>query len=537
MIDLTNVRAGLRKYNYEKKSMEIFCSCGNTEISTRNAPCSKCNNSYFVELSGFERSKNIGAFYIDSLTVTSIQISRINFTAEIQDEKFVPVRHSMKQTIKYDYLNRNFVVLRNEKPTVWMTDGKIDSVDGSTEYAVNRHLRNVCQFFSRNTYIENSCLIASTMKKSSNINDYDYDTYAQAYAFISGIDKVTSKRFSYIDSDGENLHKALKFLSTEESVEAMLLYEKFIKAGLLVDFDTIAYTKVGANCNFNTPTLRYPDLGKLNKTIGIPKKAVGYIRNNNVKITSSLLNFGKRVREGKVNSSVLLRILSKAEEYNAVPDVIKLIDSLGEFVSEYNFNPERLVEYLFEEIAMYQGITDGSEGIILLRDYIKMSIELGFDYDKYPRSLKREHDVKVVNYNAVKRQRNEKKFIEKVEEYRELEYSNEEYKVIIPETPNDLVNEGSKLHHCIASYSERVADGRSKIVFIRKAKTPDVPFISVELNSEYKFVQARGSYNNLPNESVKNFINSVWLDKVDKVKDSLLNKQNERVHEIESFEF
>lgn len=536
MRDLSNVKAGFQKYDYKEQEMIMYCACGHTEPRKGGLnQCSNCGNSYYVQLNHNEYSKNIGAYFIDHLTVTSIAVTRVNFTATIQDNKFVSLRQGMEQTISFDYLNRDFKVIRNGEPTVWMKDGKFDSIDGHREYNLINNFKNVASFFSRNTYIQAGNIIMTAMRRASNINDYDYNTYELAHEFVRETGVIANGKIGYRDGEGDALFKTIRLFSTEESVKALSLYEKFIKANLNINPLVLMNFGVVANCDTTTVRLSYPDLGKLHKTIGLPKKVLGYLRSNNVQIQSSLMRFGQQVRNGEINADIILRIMTKAEEYNAVPDAIQIIDKLGEFIANYNVNTERLIEYLFEEIAMYQGITSAREGLTLLTDYISMSIELGFDYDKYPRSLKREHDVKMVNYNAHKKQIEQSKFAERVDDYRDLEYTDRQFSVVIPESSDDLVKEGSKLHHCIASYGKRVADGRSKIIFIRKTNEINKPFVSVEYNQDYELVQARGTYNEQPNEDVMIFLKTVVAKNIERLKEKRANEQAKRVHQMESF--
>ena len=60
----------------------------------------------------------------------------------------------------------------------------------------------------------------------------------------------------------------------------------------------------------------------------------------------------------------------------------------------------------------------------------------------------------------------------------------------------ELKDEGKQLHHCVASYAERVASGNTDIFLIRKVKSPDKPFFTLELNEEnVRVVQNRGKGN------------------------------------------
>ena len=64
----------------------------------------------------------------------------------------------------------------------------------------------------------------------------------------------------------------------------------------------------------------------------------------------------------------------------------------------------------------------------------------------------------------------------------------------VPKTADEIRAEGAELHHCVATYVDRVAKGQTMILFIRKAKEPDKSYYTMEWNGE-KIVQCRGFKN------------------------------------------
>lgn len=52
--------------------------------------------------------------------------------------------------------------------------------------------------------------------------------------------------------------------------------------------------------------------------------------------------------------------------------------------------------------------------------------------------------------------------------------------VKVPETAEELVEEGSRLHNCLRTYIDKVARGDCLIFFIRRADRPDEPFYAME---------------------------------------------------------
>ena len=64
----------------------------------------------------------------------------------------------------------------------------------------------------------------------------------------------------------------------------------------------------------------------------------------------------------------------------------------------------------------------------------------------------------------------------------EFEYSDGTYMITLPKNAEDIVREGNCLKHCvgIGGYIQRMADGNTRILFLRTVKEPDKPLITIE---------------------------------------------------------
>ena len=78
--------------------------------------------------------------------------------------------------------------------------------------------------------------------------------------------------------------------------------------------------------------------------------------------------------------------------------------------------------------------------------------------------------------------------------------------VYVPENAKELMEEGRALHNCLSTYSDRIAEGKTLVFFVRKLDTPDAPFIALEYcNGE--IVQCRYDYNeNVEDDNVLDFV-------------------------------
>lgn len=162
-------------------------------------------------------------------------------------------------------------------------------------------------------------------------------------------------------------------------------------------------------------------------------------------------------------------------------------------MDDVQYDHERLVNYLVEDLYTYQGIEKPETGAQLLIDYIDMCRDLGVPFEKYPRSLKLVHDIAAKNQKEVIDEKLGLQFLAvvKQEGYRSLQYTGKNYMVIAPICPNDLVIEGAALSHCVGSYISKVIDHTAKILFMRNRALPNKAMITLEVRGD-RLYQAAG---------------------------------------------
>lgn len=175
----------------------------------------------------------------------------------------------------------------------------------------------------------------------------------------------------------------------------------------------------------------------------------------------------------------------------------------------YGIQPKKALEYL-DSVYMYQCI-ERSDALGTWRDYLNMATKCGFDLEdksrKYPSSLKKAHDVATFTFNQLKDSHREEAFAVQAKLNKKLEYSFEDLMVIVPETTQDVVKEATQQKNCLRSYIERITDGLTRVVFIRRKVDPDMSYITVEVNNEGRLVQIKGQCNSNPrNKKVDEFL-------------------------------
>ena len=150
-------------------------------------------------------------------------------------------------------------------------------------------------------------------------------------------------------------------------------------------------------------------------------------------------------------------------------------------------------------------------------DYLRMAAGEGMDVNddivRLPKDLKARHDELVERIN---RRKEEKRLKEEAEKYRKLNqkimehlpevkryfWENKDYIIIPAGKCEELVTEGRKLHHCVGAstnYMEKMAEGKSWILFLRKKEDIKKPYYTVEISMEDdRIIQWYSEYDRKP---------------------------------------
>lgn len=152
--------------------------------------------------------------------------------------------------------------------------------------------------------------------------------------------------------------------------------------------------------------------------------------------------------------------------------------------------------------------------------YLKLNMQE--NKNKIPHNFKRWHDIRIDAYTTAKQKPDEEerkafnlKFLNIANKYLSLQHNLKDvYISIIPTSPDDLVYECKKLHHCVGSmnYDQKFVREESLIFFIRNKNKPNKPFVTLEYSlKNHKILQCYADHNSKPDSKVMNFINKVWL--------------------------
>ena len=337
--------------------------------------------------------------------------------------------------------------------------------------------------------------------------------------------KATIKNISYRFRDCANGYDGTVCVQPNTEILEIISKSCMKYSGLAESWGLVEnYTGLGKICYFGyiKAWYKYPQLELLVKA-NIPRITYDYI--SRIERDSWFaVPQGKNVCEILGISKTALKA---AREHNMSKDDVKYFDrflqaepattyekfhmiqgqfnDLSRFLNlnhKYKISFDSMLHYL-DSVYDHQCIVR-PEALNVWWDYLNMASDLSMDLTQksllYPRSLKKEHDIAVFAYNAMKRVINAQKFAETAKINKErYEYADGDFLVKIPECPEDIIEEASKQHNCLRSYIERVRDGYTTVAFVRRQSAPEDSYVSVEIY-ENKLYQVKLAYNQDPHD-------------------------------------
>lgn len=199
------------------------------------------------------------------------------------------------------------------------------------------------------------------------------------------------------------------------------------------------------------------------------------------------------------------------------------------------------IKYMSQEIQPAYPALDTLDKVWqLLKDYNRMAKEIipscGF---VLPHHILQAHDAMVSNYNQILEEKTLLKARTEKEGYNVQEatsftkcysgkptnvYSDGKFVMLAPKAGADLYEEGIKLNHCVGAYTRDVmaARGSMLIYFLRKAKSPKEPLVTVQINRSkekggdaFYLFEIAGKGNRLPTDEERAFAEK-WLVELNK---------------------
>lgn len=191
---------------------------------------------------------------------------------------------------------------------------------------------------------------------------------------------------------------------------------------------------------------------------------------------------GKRI---KISQESLEYLNKKNVEKGNCEEILKELGSVN-----------RMVNYMKKQRISPRTLTQ------TWRDYLRMARDEGMDTTddivRLPKDLKARHDQLVdlrnARQNAERMEKEKKKYAvldkrirEHLPEVKRYFWEDDTYMIIPAGKCQELMEEGRALHHCVGSsdtYMEKMAGGKSWILFLRKKAELKKPYYTIEIRME-----------------------------------------------------
>lgn len=201
------------------------------------------------------------------------------------------------------------------------------------------------------------------------------------------------------------------------------------------------------------------------------------------------------------------------------PDNLKIVHSFGSYKIEELIKRNLPVWKLLVYINKQRERVSFNKELISIgyyTDYIDACKKLDIDITKksvmFPNSLVARHDAVISQQKFKESEKLNLQFAERIDYLSNFKFKADGLIIRAAESHQELINEGTVLNHCVATYATRHAKGETTIFFIRKEEEPDTPFYTLEFNFErLKVEQNRGKRNCARTDEVTAF-EEKWLN-------------------------
>ncbi len=201
--------------------------------------------------------------------------------------------------------------------------------------------------------------------------------------------------------------------------------------------------------------------------------------------------------------------------FQALRDNVNLTKAAG-IMKDYHVSWKDVVEYI-NSVYMHQCI-EKDDAMSIWGDYLNMATTVGFDLSsrskKFPSSLRKEHDIAMFAYKAVKADIDAENFLNQALQNKErYAYEYGDLVAIVPESVEAVIQEATNQHNCLRSYVEAIKNGRTAVAFIRRKDASSKSYVSVEVKNA-EILQVKGFANSSPRcEELTEFLEHWCKDK------------------------
>lgn len=258
---------------------------------------------------------------------------------------------------------------------------------------------------------------------------------------------------------------------------------------------------------------------KLSNVIGLPMFVANGIKK--LGIEQAYNNF-LSIAEKDVNDTVVLMsyLLNLRKillaEYCKKEYIYSFVSSINSLLKTGVYkNMSILLKYLIAENFNFGEYNVPHKEAKELYDYISIVMDIDDEFEKYPRNIQKFLNIAQINSQVIKKPR-PVEFEKATRAYSYVnDYGNDDFAFFAPRSEKELYEEGQILHHCVASWRDRIVDKGAKVVLMRKKEAIDTPFVTIEYENGV-VTQVKEKYNeDVTDKEVLTAI-SYWLGRTNR---------------------
>lgn len=174
--------------------------------------------------------------------------------------------------------------------------------------------------------------------------------------------------------------------------------------------------------------------------------------------------------------------------------------------------PDKAATYLKKQRERYK---ESRADKTMLYDYWSMAEKQGIDLGDrealFPQNLKRAHDLCVTRVKIDETNERNMKFRERLKTLSQYSWEKDGILIRPVESEEELIAEGKSLKHCVATYSEAHATGRTSIFLVRRVEEPESPWFTLEFDVKNAEVRQNRGYQNCKRTPEVEAFEKAWL--------------------------
>jgi uncharacterized CHY-type Zn-finger protein len=200
--------------------------------------------------------------------------------------------------------------------------------------------------------------------------------------------------------------------------------------------------------------------------------------------------------------------------------IVRVYQDLGRILNILKYSSlQKMINYIDKQSAV--GDSDARAIIREWDDYIQMAAKFKYNLKDeillYPKDLARRHDEVMIRAKAMENKRFNAGIKKTAKNFMWLNFSKFGLVLSVAKNTKEIIKESQILGHCVGrgtGYIERMSEGKTLILTIRKADSPNIPYFTVEVNPETFSVRQYESANRIrKSEEIDKFL-KVWEKQV-----------------------